>query len=50
MSDIYNNLGDLNVPPCIRCTLYKTVFTDMQPVGEADMATLTWEMGNDEGS
>jgi hypothetical protein len=31
-----HNFGALNVPPCIRC-IYKTVFTDMQSVGVADM-------------
>jgi hypothetical protein len=35
-----HNLGALNVPPCIRCILYKTVFTDMQSIGVTDMDIL----------
>jgi hypothetical protein len=43
------------VPKNIRGILYKTVFSDMHTVGEADMSEIIWEMmkdanqlGNDE--
>ncbi|KAM0829834.1 hypothetical protein ACQ4PT_066627 [Festuca glaucescens] len=39
--------GPIYVPEEIRGTLYKTVFTDMHAVGEADMTEIVWEMYKD---
>jgi hypothetical protein len=32
------------VPPSIRSTLYKTIFTDIASVSEEDFSSITWEM------
>ncbi|KAM0908069.1 hypothetical protein ACQ4PT_015701 [Festuca glaucescens] len=39
--------GPIYVPEEIRGTLYKTVFSDMHTIGEADMNEIVWEMYKD---